>query len=150
MEPGGGGKRGRQAGGAAACKWGNDFHFQRDAAHTPTAGHARVGARGSLGHGVPSHTRRRGRLGRVRCRRRSYVPAPLVDLRSGEIDRSTGLDRSIGRAARRGGPRLLGNRGCLPSNAAAHVACWRSVPVVLGRGGMCAMPTAHLARRMQQ
>ena len=46
--------------------------------------------------------------------------------------------------------RVLGNRGSVPSNAAAHVACWRSVPVVLGRGGMCAMPTAHLARRMQQ
>jgi len=44
----------------------------------------------------------------------------------------------------------LGNRGSLPSNAVAHVACWRCVPVVPGRGGKCAMPAAHLARRMQQ
>ena len=46
--------------------------------------------------------------------------------------------------------RVLGNRGSLPSNAAAHVACWRCVPVVPARGGMCAVPAAHLARRMLQ
>ena len=46
--------------------------------------------------------------------------------------------------------RVLGNRGSLPSNAAAHVACWRSMPAVPGRGGMCGVPAAHLARRMQQ
>ena len=46
--------------------------------------------------------------------------------------------------------RVLGNRGSLPSNAAAHVACWRCVPVVPGRGGMCGVPAAHLARRMLQ
>ena len=38
----------------------------------------------------------------------------------------------------------------MPSNAAAHVACWRSMPAVPGRGGMCGVPAAHLARRMQQ
>ena len=46
--------------------------------------------------------------------------------------------------------RVLGNRDSLPSNAAAHVACWRCVPVVPGRGGMCGVPAAHLARRMLQ
>ena len=49
-----------------------------------------------------------------------------------------------GRAA----PPREGNRGSLPSNAVDHVACWRCVPVVPGRGGMCAVPAAHLARRM--
>ena len=57
--------------------------------------------------------------------------------------------RPRGRAA---APRaaVLGNRGSLPSNAAAHVACWRCVPVLPARGGMCAVPAAHLARRMLQ
>ena len=45
-------------------------------------------------------------------------------------------------------PPRLGNRGSLPSNAVDHVACWRCVPVVPGRGGMCVVPAAHLARRM--
>ena len=115
----------------------------------PTAGHARAGAHSSLGHGVPSQIWRRGRLGRVRCGRRSYGPAPLADLRSGarSIDRprsrsisTIGRRRRATRRARRRG--LLGNRGSLPSNAAAHVACWRCVPVVPGRGGMCGVPAA--------
>ena len=56
-----------------------------------------------------------------------------------------------GQLTRRERPRpRLGNRGSLPSNAAAHVACWRCVPVVPGRGGMCGVPAAHLARRMLQ
>ena len=54
------------------------------------------------------------------------------------------------RGRRRPPPARLGNRGSLPSNAVAHVACWRCVPVVPGRGGMRGVPAAHLARRMQQ
>ena len=58
--------------------------------------------------------------------------------------------RPRGRAAAPREPCWAGNRGSLPSNAAAHVACWRCVPVVPARGGMCAVPAAHLARRMLQ
>ena len=58
--------------------------------------------------------------------------------------------RSATRPRRRPPPARLGNRGSLPSNAVAHVACWRCVPVVPGRGGMRGVPAAHLARRMQQ
>ena len=61
--------------------------------------------------------------------------------------RSLALAAHARRERRR--PRL-GNRGSLPSNAAAHMACWRCVPVVPARGGMCAVPAAHLARRMLQ
>ena len=60
--------------------------------------------------------------------------------------RSLDRPRDRGRVA----PPRLGNRGSLPSNAVDHVACWRCVPVVPGRGGMCAVPAAHLARRMLQ
>ena len=66
---------------------------------------------------------------------------------------TTSIARARGGAitTRRERPRpRLGNRGSLPSNAAAHVACWRCVPVVPGRGGMCGVPAAHLARRMLQ
>ena len=59
--------------------------------------------------------------------------------------RSLDRPRDRGRAAPR-----LGNRGSLPSNAVDHVACWRCVPVVPGRGGMCGVPAAPLARRMLQ
>ena len=66
---------------------------------------------------------------------------------------TTSIARARGGAItpRRERPRpRLGNRGSLPSNAAADVACWRCVPVVPGRGGMCGVPAAHLARRMLQ
>ena len=66
---------------------------------------------------------------------------------------TTSIARARGGAitTRRERPRpRLGNRGSLPSNAAAHVACWRCVPVVPGRCGMCAVPAAHLARRLLQ
>ena len=73
--------------------------------------------------------------------------SPTFD-RAREIDRpAASLDIGRGAAAE---SRLLGNRGSLPSNAAAHVACWRCVPVVPGRCGMCAVPAAHLARRLLQ
>ena len=74
--------------------------------------------------------------------------------RGRRVNRDRVFDRSIATSRQPASPararRVLGNRGSLPSNAAAHVACWRCVPVVPGRGGMCGVPAAHLARRMLQ
>eukprot|EP01045_Picozoa_sp_COSAG04_P028203 COSAG04_NODE_4319_length_2158_cov_24.756192_1_plen_200_part_00 len=74
--------------------------------------------------------------------------------RGRRVNRDRVFDRSIATSRQPASPararRVLGNRGSLPSNAAAHVACWRCVPVVPGRGGMCGVLAAHLARRMLQ
>ena len=79
------------------------------------------------------------------------LAAPPTTPQKQNFDRPRARSRlRVGSTARALAPPRLGNRGSLPSNAVAHVACWRCVPVVPGRGGMCAVPAAHLARRMLQ
>ena len=117
------------------------------AIRTHAGGKLRALRAASLRSGPLACLRRRGGHSLTRERascsnRAAHQPAETTSIaraRSGAI------------ATRRERPRpRLGNRGSLPSNAAAHVACWRCVPVVPGRCGMCAVPAAHLARRMLQ
>ena len=117
------------------------------AIRTHAGGKLRALRAASLRSGPLACLRRRGGHSLTRERascsnRAAHQPAETTSIaraRSGAI------------ATRRERPRpRLGNRGSLPSNAAAHVACWRCVPVVPGRCGMCAVPAAHLARRLLQ